>query len=189
MSLDNSSSMDEEYASHMASYGAAALLDGDHHSAKRIKLEAVDVDNNNGGSLSEQLLLLSARIGQNGDKSGGLDMRVGRDESSGVGEGLAASSSVVGGGGGIYGSGLNSNNNNNSDALNNNNTNSNGSGTNSIKSKIGDVDEVKFGEFSKFLADSEKDESMTTVLELLHGEFLKLSRVLLSEIVSRAHWS
>ncbi|KAL9705907.1 hypothetical protein quinque_009425 [Culex quinquefasciatus] len=177
MSLDNSSSMDEEYASHMASYGAASLLDGDHHSAKRIKLEAVDVDNNNGGSLSEQLLLLSARIGQNGDKSGGLDMRVGRDESSEVGEGLAASSSVVGGGGGIYGSGLNSNNNNNnSDALNNNNTNSNGSGTNSIKSKIGDVDEVKFGEFSKFLADSEKDESMTTVLELLHDNYGLIQR-------------
>ena len=180
MSLDNSSSMDEEYANHMVTSFGALMDGGDPHAAaKRIKLEA-DVDNNNGGSLSEQLLLLSARLGGQscggGDKSGGLDMRVGRDESSSVAaEGVASSSATGGGavGGGIYGSGLNNNNNNNSDALNNNNNS--GSGTNSIKSKLADVDEVKFGEFSKFLADSEKDENMATVLELLHGEFLKLS--------------
>ncbi|ETN58168.1 transcription factor castor (protein ming) [Anopheles darlingi] len=36
---------------------------------------------------------------------------------------------------------------------------------NSIK----EMDDGKFSEFSKFLADSEKDESMATILELLHG--------------------
>uniref|UniRef100_A0A182PB36 Uncharacterized protein n=1 Tax=Anopheles epiroticus TaxID=199890 RepID=A0A182PB36_9DIPT len=41
---------------------------------------------------------------------------------------------------------------------------------NSIKARLGEMDEAKFSEFSKFLADSEKDESMATILELLHGE-------------------
>lgn len=149
MSLDNS--VDEEYNS---SVGEAEPVG----SLKRIKLEG-DLDSAN-GSFGELLRSIKS----------GFDMRVrgddcviGRDgaaiatsSSSGVGDRIGGG--IYGGSCGSSGSGLN---NNNSDAFNNNN---------SIKAKLGDVDEVKFGEFSKFLADSEKDENMATVLELLHGE-------------------
>ncbi|XP_058057703.1 uncharacterized protein LOC131208821 [Anopheles bellator] len=41
---------------------------------------------------------------------------------------------------------------------------------------IGEMDESKFSEFSKFLADSEKDESMATILELLHDNYGLIQR-------------
>uniref|UniRef100_A0A4Y0BH14 C2H2-type domain-containing protein n=1 Tax=Anopheles funestus TaxID=62324 RepID=A0A4Y0BH14_ANOFN len=47
---------------------------------------------------------------------------------------------------------------------------------NSIKTQLGEMDEAKFSEFSKFLADSEKDESMTTILELLHDNYGLIQR-------------
>ncbi|XP_053675495.1 uncharacterized protein LOC128725752 [Anopheles nili] len=58
-------------------------------------------------------------------------------------------------------------------AHNNNNNNNN---NNSIKSRLSEMDEVKFSEFSKFLADSEKDESMATILELLHDNYGLIQR-------------
>ncbi|XP_055642648.1 uncharacterized protein LOC129779277 [Toxorhynchites rutilus septentrionalis] len=161
MSLDNS--VDEEYNS---SIGEAESMG----SLKRIKLEG-DLDNNNtNGSFGELLRSIKS----------GLDMRVRGEECGVIGrEGGATAAAVAGSsssgvgdriGGGIYGgggSGCGLNNNNNSDAFNNNN---------SIKAKLGDVDEVKFGEFSKFLADSEKDENMATVLELLHENYGLIQR-------------
>uniref|UniRef100_A0A3F2YX53 C2H2-type domain-containing protein n=1 Tax=Anopheles farauti TaxID=69004 RepID=A0A3F2YX53_9DIPT len=47
---------------------------------------------------------------------------------------------------------------------------------NSIKTRLGEMDEAKFSEFSKFLADSEKDESMGTILELLHDNYGLIQR-------------
>ncbi|XP_058814513.1 uncharacterized protein LOC131678393 [Topomyia yanbarensis] len=152
MSLDNS--LDEEYGSSVGEAEPMGTL-------KRIKLES-DNDSQN-GSFGE--LLNSTNI------KSGLDMRIRCDDGA-----LGNANSVLSGaatesllGGGIYGGGGSGlNNNNNSDALNNNN--------NSVKVKLGDVDEVKFGEFSKFLADNEKDENMATVLELLHENYGLIQR-------------
>lgn len=156
MSLDNS--MDEEYGS-MSSSGGFGELDPTG-TLKRIKLESdVTVDgsssNGGGGSLSELLRSIKS----------GLDMRVRNDDAAsstamGVGGGGGGSSERTGGG--IYG-GSGSGLNNNSDAFNNNNP---------IKAKLGEVDEAKFSEFSKFLGDNEKDENVATVLELLHGKLV-----------------
>lgn len=124
---------------------------------KRIKLEsdiAMDGSSSNGGSLSELLRSIKS----------GLDMRV-RSDDAAAAAASAASSSAIGSertGGGIYG-GSGSGLNNNSDAFNNNNP---------IKAKLGEADEVKLSEFSKFWGDNEKDENVATVLELLHGKFV-----------------
>ncbi|XP_052899247.1 uncharacterized protein LOC128305706 [Anopheles moucheti] len=83
---------------------------------------------------------------------------------------------------------------NNNSPLSGNNNNRNVSGTsgsvgsgagiggilhnnnNSIKPRLGEMDEAKYSEFSKFLADSEKDESMATILELLHDNYGLIQR-------------
>ncbi|XP_053692050.1 uncharacterized protein LOC128740531 [Sabethes cyaneus] len=157
MSLDNS--VDEEYGS---SFGETEPMG----TFKRIKLES-DVDSHN-GSFGE--LLSSIK--------GGLDMRIRSEERNETDYADGSAVFASGGldrlsGGGIFGgSGSGLNNNNNNDTFNNNNNNNN----NSVKSKPTDVDEVKFGEFSKFLADSEKDENMATVLELLHENYGLIQR-------------
>ncbi|XP_058450341.1 uncharacterized protein LOC131429908 [Malaya genurostris] len=140
-------SMDEEYGSSIGEAEPMASL-------KRIKLES-DVESQN-GSLGDLLSSIKSE----------LDMRIRSDGEGDLGNSttVPSGSGLVGGIYGCSGSGLN---NNNSDALNNNN---------SIKKKLGDVDEVKFGEFSKFLADNEKDENMATVLELLHENYGLIQR-------------
>ncbi|XP_050076909.1 uncharacterized protein LOC126564043 [Anopheles maculipalpis] len=42
---------------------------------------------------------------------------------------------------------------------------------NSIKTRLGEMEEAKLVELSKFFADSEKDENMATILELLHDNY------------------
>ncbi|XP_055548253.1 uncharacterized protein LOC129731907 isoform X2 [Wyeomyia smithii] len=149
MSLDNS--VDEEYGSSLGETEPMGPF-------KRIKLES-DIESHN-GSFGELLSSIKS----------GLDMRIRGGDRAEVGAADGFGSGVLdrqagGGSFGDSGSGLNNNNN---DTFNNNN--------NSIKTKPTDVDEVKFGEFSKFLADSEKDENMATVLELLHENYGLIQR-------------
>ncbi|XP_055594933.1 uncharacterized protein LOC129745683 [Uranotaenia lowii] len=152
--------------------------------AKRIKLEnsadfSLTMADNSivNGSLGELLRSIKSS----------LDMR-GRSEESSVGSGsVVGGSSVMGGSsssggigvGGVFGVPSNSlNNNNNSDTFNNNISNGYNNNNNVGKSTAASIssDEVKYGEFGKFLADSEKDESMATVLELLHENYGLIQR-------------
>ncbi|XP_052870036.1 uncharacterized protein LOC128275535 [Anopheles cruzii] len=71
--------------------------------------------------------------------------------------------------------------NNNSPTSGNHNINSNnavvaGGSSCDNNNSISEMDESKFSEFSKFLADSEKDESMATILELLHDNYGLIQR-------------
>ncbi|XP_050085349.1 uncharacterized protein LOC126571119 [Anopheles aquasalis] len=78
---------------------------------------------------------------------------------------------------------LNNNNNNNNNSVVSGNQNIHGvaSGADGDAScdnnnSIKEMDDGKFSEFSKFLADSEKDESMATILELLHDNYGLIQR-------------
>ncbi|XP_058124135.1 uncharacterized protein LOC131281942 [Anopheles ziemanni] len=126
--------------------------------------------------------------GARGQTTSSLDYTAGSDRSSGS----SCTTAIYGAGdsglvGGKFTDPFNNNNNNNNSigplGANNNNNNSGSAsaiGTNinnnSIKSRLGEMDEAKFSEFSKFLADSEKDESMATILELLHDNYGLIQR-------------
>uniref|UniRef100_A0A182MRD4 Uncharacterized protein n=1 Tax=Anopheles culicifacies TaxID=139723 RepID=A0A182MRD4_9DIPT len=172
---------------------------------KRMRYASVDEDASHGSSVSDVAKALnytgssacakdrsySGDAFEDDEYDGGvpLECTAGSDRSS------SSCTTVIYGAGGKCAEPIDNNNS----PLSGNNNNSDVSGTggsigsvaggviggilhnnnnNSIKTRPGEMDEAKFSEFSKFLADSEKDESMATILELLHGECVDVVLIL-----------